>query len=302
VTSTSALFDKADYIQEGASPVSGTIVLACTVGEDYDNPKNRILVRKSDSWLEFGSSGEAVLSIDASAEGMAYVLGENGTVIRFDWRATSKDALRASRSLFANEAVANIGDLRRIRILGSDVLCGGSGGQAYQLRQGRFESLPTLRIGSNELTIEDLSGTSAKDFVAVTSDGFGVSFNGSSWNDLDLPTNTGLSSVCSIGDGSYAMAGRNGTVITGKDHQWTSVKPIADRNYWGVAARAGRIYVAYLGGIDVYEGGQITPVAFPLDTELEYSVLREGPDGIWSFAGGTIGLITDDGWRTVVSR
>jgi hypothetical protein len=302
MNSGSTVFGPDDYIQEGASPAAGTIVLACTVGEDYDNPKNRILVRRSEAWLEFGSSGEAVLSIDASADGMAYVLGENGTVIRFDWRAPTRDELRASRSLFANEAVVNIGALRRIRILGGDVLCGGSGGQVYQLMRSRFERLPILRIGSNELTIEDLSGSSARDFIAVTSDGVGMSFNGVSWDDLDLPTNAGLSSVCRVGDGRYAIAGRSGTIIVGNDHQWTSVKPIADRHYWGVGARGGRIYAAYLGGIDVYDGGEITPLATPHDTELEYTVLREGPDGIWSFAGGTIGLITDDGWRTVVSR
>jgi hypothetical protein len=144
--SRSRIFDHDDYIQEGASPASGVIVLACTVGDDYDDPKNRILVRKEETWLEFGCRGEAVLSTDASANGMAYVLGENGTVIRFDWRAATTDELRASRSLFVNPAVVEIGPLRRIRILGSDVICGGSGGQAYQLKDGQFERLPTLTI------------------------------------------------------------------------------------------------------------------------------------------------------------
>ncbi len=296
------LFGQDDYIQEGASPAASTIVLACTVGEDYDKPKNRILVRKSESWLEFGSSGEAVLSIDASGDGMAYVLGENGTVIRFNWRAATRDELRASRSLIVNEAVSSIGPLRRIRVLGKDVMCVGSGGQAYHLKESRFERLPSLKINNSDLTIEDLSGASAKDFVAVTSDGYGVSFNGSSWKDLDLPTNAGLSSVCSVGDGRYAIAGRDGTIIIGNDRRWISVEPIDDRNYWGVAALAGRVYAAYLGGIDICENAKITPLAVPQDTPLEYTVLRVGPDGVWSFAGGTIGLITEDGWRTITSR
>ena len=45
MSSPSRIFDHDDYIQEGANPASGVVVLACTVGDDYDDPKNRILVR-----------------------------------------------------------------------------------------------------------------------------------------------------------------------------------------------------------------------------------------------------------------
>jgi len=296
-----SIFNQDDYIQEGANPALGVIVVACTVGEDYDTPKNRILVRKGETWLEFGSSGEAVVSVDATVDGMAYVLGENGSVIRFDWQAPTTEELRASRVLFANDTVARIGPLRRVRVVGDDVICGGSGGQCYQLGRSHFEELPNLTIGGKELTIEDLIGSSVRDFVAVTSDGLGASFNGSKWRDLELPTNASLSSVCELRDGRYAIAGRQGTMLIGKHGQWSVADPIdPERNYWGVAAHNGLVYAAYLGGIDVFDGADIRPFAVPRG--LEHTVLRSGPDGIWSFAGKTIGLITEDGWRTVVAQ
>ena len=42
-----------DYIQEGVNPAPGVVILACTVGDDYDDPQNRILVLKDGNWLDF---------------------------------------------------------------------------------------------------------------------------------------------------------------------------------------------------------------------------------------------------------
>ncbi len=291
-----------DYIQEGASPAHGIVVLACTVGDDYDNPKNRILLGNDKGWLEFGSSGEPVISIDASPDGSGYVLGENGTAIRFSWRASTTEELRASRALLLNPAVAEIGPLGRIRVLGRDVVSVGTGGQAYRLRKEMWEALPPLRVGDEDLTIEDVAGPSSTDFLAVTSEGFAASFRGSSWHQLDLPTNAAFSSVCRAEDNFFAVAGENGTIVTGRAQEWRVADTLDDdRKYWGIAAKRSRVYAAYLGGIDICEQDRVFPLVIPDGLSLEYTALCSGPDGIWSFAGKTIGLITEEGWRTVLS-
>jgi hypothetical protein len=85
------------YIQDGASPAAGVIVVGCTVGDDYDDPKSRVGVRTNGAWLEFGFSGDAVVSLDASSDGRAYALGENGNVLRFDWKTPrTRDELRSA--------------------------------------------------------------------------------------------------------------------------------------------------------------------------------------------------------------
>jgi hypothetical protein len=53
----SDIFTQDDYIQEGVSPAPGVLVVACTVGDDYDNPKNRVAIKRSESWLEFSKTG-----------------------------------------------------------------------------------------------------------------------------------------------------------------------------------------------------------------------------------------------------
>ena len=288
-----------DYIQEGANPGPGVLVLACTVGEDYDNPKNRILLLRDDSWLDFSSSGDSILSVDATAEGAAYVLSENGSVIQFDWRTPMNQAdLKKSRKLFANTRASSLGPLRRIRVVGDDIFCGGSRGQVYWLRNGRFEALPRLTIDGEEVTVEDLCGTSHSNLTVVTSDGYGARFDGSTWHKLDLPSNTGLNSICRIADGRYFIAGDNSTLIVGEKDEWDLVAPIdSTRNYYGVGALGTNVFVAYLGGIDVFDGYQLRPLILPDDEQLEFTVLREGSDGVWSFVGHTVGVISSSGWR-----
>lgn len=291
------------YIQEGVCPAPGVLIAACTVGDDYDSPKNKVGVRKDGGWIDFGLSKEAILSVDADESGAAYLLGENGSVVAFDWRTPSTQAeLKASRQAWRNAAVEDLGPLRRLRLLGRDLVCAGSVGQAYRVAGGQFDPLPALSLGDEALTIEDLAGPSVSDFVAVTSDGYAAHFDGTRWEMLDLPTNASLTSVCWVGD-SCAIAGKNGTLLLGNLRQgrWALVPPLdTARSYWGVATFDGVVYCAHLGGVDRVVRGALVPVRITDAFDLQFTVLRGAADGVWSFAGKTIGQVVGDQWRTVV--
>jgi hypothetical protein len=288
-----------DYIQEGANPAPDAVVLACTVGDDYDNPRSRVIVVRGDLALSFDFSGEEVVSIDATADGIGHVLGENGTVIRFDWRTPASDAeLRQSLQRFANPAVEDLGPLRRLRLLGADVVCAGSVGQVYHFVDGRFAALPKLTVGGEDVTIEDLAGPSVGDFTVATSDGFGARFDGRTWHKLDLPSSSGLNTICRLPEARYAIAGDNGTLLIGAADQWQAVQvPESERDYWGIAAAGETIYLAYVEGIDVYDGASMQPLKIPRRRQNEFVVLRSGPDGVWSFAGRSVGLIAAGQWQ-----
>lgn len=297
------VFKPDNYIQEAVSPMSGILIMICTVGDNYDDPINRILVFRNNSWMEFGLAGEVFLSIDAMTDGQAYVLGESGTVFKFNWRAETQDDLKASRVLIENSAVDDIGPLRQIRIVGGDVICGGSVGQMYRLNGDQFEAFPQLIIDGVEPTIEGICGNSVNDFVVVTSDGLGAFFNGSDWHNLDLPTNVNFTSVCVLEDGRYAIAGYDGTILLGNREQWSIVEPIdEERSYWGIASRDGVVYVSHSGGIDMLRDNKITSLDIPEASQYEFTGLTTSTDGIWSCSGQTIGIITADGWRTIISN
>lgn len=297
------VFNRGDYIQEAVSPMSGVLIMTCTVGDNYDDPINRILELRNGSWMEFGLAGEVFLSIDAMIDGQAYVLGESGTVFKFNWRAGTQDDLKASRVPIENSSVDDIGPLRQIRIVGGDVICGGSVGQMYRLIGDQFEAFPQLIIDGVEPTIEGICGNSVNDFVVVSSDGLGALFNGSDWHNLDLPTNVNLTSVCLLDDGRYAIAGYNGTILLGNREQWTIIEPIdEERSYWGIASRDGGVYVSHSGGIDMLCDNKLSSLDIPDVSQYEITGLTTSTDGIWSCSGQTIGIITADGWRTIISN
>jgi len=278
-------------------------LLACTAGDDYDNPKNRILVLRNKSFLEFGTSGEAVISIDATAQEMGYILGENGTVVEFDWRNLTQDSLKESRVVYANPSVSDAGPLRRIRIINGEIFCAGSAGQMYHLQQGQFINLPVLKFGEEALTIEDFAGTNSNDLIAVTSDGYGALFNGSDWTFTDLPSRVSFSSICSLPGGSYAIAGIKGTIIIGQNNSWSAIDPIdPKRNYWGIAPGNNVVYAAHSGGIDVLEGNKLYSMTVPAADKNTYTSLGLCKEGVLSCAGQTIGIIKKDGWHTLISN
>lgn len=297
----SEILGSEDCIQESANPESGTLILACTMGDDYDNQKNRVILIRNDEEIEFGASGSAVVSIDTSTNGLAYVLMEDGPVVEFNWKMPkNQDDLKSSRKLFLNDEALENGPLRRIRIIGGEVVCGGTCGQMYHLTNGKFRKLPTLVCEGEEPMIKDFIGTSINDFIAVTVDGYAAHFDGNKWTILDLPTNSALHGICLTQNGEYAYAGYESTFAIGNADKWKIIDSYNHENeidYYGIASLGDKIYAAHLGGLDVFDGEALTRLASVDDSDLEFVYLRSGVDGVWACAGHTIGLINESGWH-----
>lgn len=290
------------YIQEGTSPALGVVLACSTVGDDDENPRTRVGVRRSNGWLTFGVSGFGALSLDASTSGAAYVLAESGAVVSFDWTRTDLAELKASRTLTENPAVEDEGPLRRLRLLGADVVAAGSVGQAYLLRDGSFVALPRLLINGEAPTIEDLAGASVSNFVAVTSDGYVAHFDGQAWSALDFPSNASLTSICITRPGQYAISGKTGLIVVGTLNAWAQVPNLdPEVDYWGIAAHDQRIYAASLDGVDEITPQGPSPIPIPNVDALDFTVLRAGPDGVWSFADRTIGRVAKGQWTLIMS-
>lgn len=295
-------FLKNAYIQEGTSPAVGVIVVAATVGDNDDNPETRIGIRRDTGWMDLELEGDAALSIDTHEDGWAYALGESGAVIRFKWTATNLDDLDNSRDLIENPQAEDEGPLRRLRVLGNDIVSAGSVGQAYALTRNRFTALPKLKINGEAPTIEDLSGSSLSDFIAVTSDGYVAHFNGKAWSVVDVPSNASFTSICTTRKGHYAMCGKAGSVIVGSRDGWAIVPNLdPEIDYWGIAAHEQKLYAAHLDGVDEITPNGAQPLSIRKPGSLTFTVLRASVDGVWSFADRTIGHIAGGVWTTVTS-
>ncbi len=301
MTALSKALTRDCYIQEGVHPASKVFLLACTVGDDDEAQESRVIVVRGEEVLSLDVAGESVVSIDADAGGGAYVLCDSGTVIRFDWRTPGNQAeLERSARRTENPAVEELGPMRRLRLLGADLVCAGSVGQVYRLDGDHFVALLPLLIAGPDVTIEDLSGSSGADFTVATSDGFVAHFDGGEWRERCRSSSSGFNAICGLGQGRYAVAGTNDTLWIGGGTHWQAMKlPEQERDYTGIAAFGETIYLAHLEGIDVFENGALRQLEIPRRVRNEFVVLRSGPDGIWSFAGRSVGLVVDGEWRVI---
>ena len=99
-------------------------------------------------------------------------------------------------------------------------------------------------------------------------------------------------------DGRYAITGYSGTLIIGQPGQWDLIPTINDEvTYYGVAASGNDVFLASLSDIFVFDGTRFRRFPIPDARDQEFGVLRSGKDGVWSFTGHTVGVITASGWR-----
>ncbi len=298
---TDAKFLKDAFIQEGTSPAPGLVVACVTIGSDDDDPQTSVGLRRRSKWIECALDGDAGVSVDTAAHGAGYLLGESGALVRFDWRSTTQEALDASAQLFENTRAEDVGPLRRVRVLGKDVLCVGSAGQAYRFQGERFIRLARMGYRGEHPTIEDLAGRSARDFIAVTSDGTVAHFDGNRWVGQRIPCSASFTSVCEMADGVYAACAKGGIVIVGSAAGWKLLPGVPSQiDLWGIASHRGRLYVAGLDGIWELRANEAHRIHVPEDVAPSFGVLRGGSDGVWSFAEHTIGRVRGGRWTTVV--
>jgi hypothetical protein len=290
------------FIQEGWVATDDILLLACTIGDDSDDQHNEVVLLTSDAALRFGFAGEALVSIDGAPDGRAYVVGEEGTVLSFQWRGVASEReLKDSIDLVENDEAVEIGPIRRVRVIAGAPLCVGSFGQVYRALPGGFERLPFLEIYDDAVTIKDIAGTSLVDLVAITQHGVAARFTGERWLDLGLPTNITLSSIMRLPDGAYAIVGSGGNLFLGRDDQWAHHQvEDTSRDYYGIAEHGGLLYLAHLGGIDAFDGNDFAELTYDDKAGLEFAFLRNGISCAWSFSGSTIGRIADRYWTTLL--
>ncbi len=302
-TETRLLSDDA-FIQEGCAPTDDLLMVACTIGDNYDDPQNELVLFSSERLFRFGFAGEALVSVDWHTDGTAFTMGEEGSVIRFSWRdISSEKKLKDSRELFENEQAVETGPMRRLRVVDGTPLCVGSFGQIYSLSVDGFKVFPFLKIYDDEVTIKDIAGGSLTDIVAVTQQGYAARYDGAQWIDLSLPTNMKLSGVTRLNNGDYAIVGSGGNLFIGKQDQWIHHRvDDSNRDYYGVAVHDTLIYMAHIGGVDVFDGEKIEEITYDRKHGLEFAFLSKGKACVWSFCGSAIGCIADRKWTTLFRK
>jgi hypothetical protein len=111
-----------------------------------------------------------------------------------------------------------------------------------------------------------------------------------------------LNSIARLTDNNYAISGDGATLLIGAEDQWRVISlPDDERDYWGIAADGDNtIYLTHVGGIDVVSDTSVQALNIPRRRQNEFVVLRSGPDGVWSFAGRSVGRIIGGQWQVML--
>ncbi|MEP5761899.1 MAG: hypothetical protein ABJ327_21825 [Litoreibacter sp.] len=299
------LLSEGAFIQEGSISKTNTMMLACTIGDiDYDDAVSELVLNTGAESLRLRVQNEYFVSVDHTEKGDAFVMGEHGTVIRFNWKdATSIETLKSSRHLYPNPLAADTGPMRRLRIAGDVALCVGSFGQVYQVAATEIQPLKFLEIYSEPVTIKEIAGRSPSDFIAVTQHGLAARFDGENWVDLQLPTNLKLTGVTLFDRESYAVVGSGGNLFLGRGDIWHHHRNEAlPRDYYSVAELDGLFYLSHIAGVDVFDGSTFSEITYDDKALLEFAFMTRGKNSVWAFSGSTIGEIASKAWTTHLRR
>ncbi len=301
-TLSNQLLSEQSFIQEGAAPRDDLLLLACTIGDDFDeDSKNELIIARSNHAIRFRASREPFVSVSFSPDGRGFVMGERGTVIAFDWRKETESELKSSRALIPNAAAAERGPMRRTRVIDDIPYCVGSFGQVFQIVESAPTAFPFLDIYDEPVTIKDICGANEKDLIAVSQHGVAARFDGKQWVDLQLPTTMKISSATRLDSGKYALVGSAANLFIGAGSAWEHhVGPHPGRDYYGVAGLGDLAYLGHTSGIDVFDGVEFREVECDDESGLEFAFLARGENYVWSMSGQTVGRIKGGGWETLV--
>lgn len=149
---------------------------------------------------------------------------------------------------------------------------------------------------------ESIDGFSSKDLYAVGWQGEIWQRKGTKWRQIDSPVSVVLTAVCCAADGMVYAVGQNGTMLKGRDDQWTVIDTGLTENLQDVRDHDGKVYV--VTDFYIYELANDTLEAVTLaDEDDEPGTclhLLKAADGLVSLGQKDVFTLHAGKWQRVV--
>ena len=152
---------------------------------------------------------------------------------------------------------------------------------------------PTPEKGKNA-GFEAISGFKSSEIYAVGWNGEIWRWDGEAWSQFDSPSDLILTGISCAPDGHVYICGQHGTLIQGRNERWETLD-VGEftRDLWDVRWFSGKLYLATMSALWVYETGGLQPVDFGSDrpgtcyrlTDAEGILWSIGTDDVFSFDG-----------------
>ncbi|MGB1257582.1 MAG: hypothetical protein ACPG51_17060, partial [Thiolinea sp.] len=148
---------------------------------------------------------------------------------------------------------------------------------------------------------EAIAGFSEKQIYAVGWAGEIWFYDGISWERLDSPTNTILTSASCGGDGNVYIAGQNGCIIKGnRDKLELLTEDDFTVDIWDTAYFQNRIYLAGMQSLFFLdENNKIQPVDFGEEYPQTCNHLTHAENVLWSIGSSDIFSFDGHTWKRI---
>lgn len=192
------------------------------------------------------------------------IINENGNVYTF---GSGKEGFEKISNNGINPLERG-GQLRKVRNISNAVYAVGMKRQAYRrIAENDWITIDdtVYTSGQNVVGFESLDGFDEGDLYAVGWEGEIWHFDGSSWSQLDSPTNIILLDVCCAGDNNVYISGQMGVLIVGRGNKWTLIDTQLKENIWNLVWFQDSLYFSTYSGIYKVHGSQIERINFKND-------------------------------------
>lgn len=288
------------YYNDGCVRTRETVYLSTklhSVNAD-EHDFSRLNYYKDGNWNYYDVEWNVISVCYFSTDDSLWALSEQG------------DLLFTSKSGFQRERIAGagtyegIGAVKQIRQIGHHLYVCGDQGQVYR-RNGTGwhhidDGLLDTKISVTALNLNSIDGTNEDDLYVVGFHGRIYHFNGKRWTRLDSPTNSHLERIRVVSADEVYICGKAGVLLKGNKNGFQDISATDMKDhFWGLEYFQGKVYLAALDALFVYDGGNI----IPLKTGLKKSIggyRLDARDGVlWSFGVDDLAVFDGIKWSKI---
>jgi hypothetical protein len=197
--------------------------------------------------------------------------------------------------------VEGLGSPTQIRQIGGRLYVCGMQGQVYRRDDGGWvhidDGILDRTVSPEALHLNTIAGTSDRDIYVAGWGGRILHFDGARWDELVSPTNVHLERLHCVSPTEAYLCGNKGTFFQLKNGAFTNFSIDIDDHFWGLAPFQGKMYLATLKSLYVFDGKQVRPVDTKLKPPIGGYRLDACEDQLWSFGVDDLAWFDGKKWR-----
>ncbi len=235
--------------------------------------------------------GNPLYGIWGSSRDNTFVVGNNGTILRYDgnaWTSMTSGTTSRLSGLWGSSP--------------TDVFAAGNDGVIVHFNGRAWNGWSSMASGTTN-NLSGVWGSSGKDVFAVGGDGVILHYNGKAWTVMNSGTTNVLTSVWGSSGSDVFAVGIGGTVLHYDGSAWTSMSSGTTNHLYSVWGNSGSdVFAVGIGGTVLhYDGNTWTAMSSGTASHL-YGVWGSSSNNVFAVGGdGTVIHFDGSAWTSMSS-